>query len=353
GVDAGMVTVNANTGVVSMGPKDFEAPDDANGDHVYNLTLVATDADGNSASQVVTITVIDGVEVVNFSVTGLKDISVAENTTIAPQTATLSKPPIGSVTWSVTDQQNFSITPTGVLSFIGTLDYETTPAYSVTITAIDSDGNMASHLLHVTVNNVLDLKSEVSLVTKNGQVHPYPDLPSNGLQGASFQFRINGSSSNNGNYVWHASQSWLTIDKQGRVRFVRQPTSTTKQVSISIQGPLGGRVDLSFSIDSWLMFADKSIGGGKGTLDQAVPYCRQKGGHIPGNTEIENKYGSYWGAKLDTYSNSIQNGDIYWSSSQLGGSHYYYIVLFNGNNFIANGLETSNERLLVTCNLNL
>ncbi|MGR5299364.1 inverse autotransporter beta domain-containing protein, partial [Vibrio mediterranei] len=95
GVDAGMVTVNANTGVVSMGPKDFEAPDDANGDHVYNLTLVATDADGNSASQAMTITVTNVTEQVTLSL-AVTNGTVAENVAFTSATPQLTGSPVGA-----------------------------------------------------------------------------------------------------------------------------------------------------------------------------------------------------------------------------------------------------------------
>ena len=48
GTDAGLFTVDANTGVVSMVARDYESPADANSDNVYEVTLVATDDDGNT-----------------------------------------------------------------------------------------------------------------------------------------------------------------------------------------------------------------------------------------------------------------------------------------------------------------
>ena len=42
--------------------RDYESPADANTDNVYEVTLVATDDDGNTASEAFTVTVTDVVE---------------------------------------------------------------------------------------------------------------------------------------------------------------------------------------------------------------------------------------------------------------------------------------------------
>ena len=66
GTDAGLFTVDANTGVVSMVARDFETPADANADNVYEVTLVATDDDGNTDSEAFTVTVTDVAETVDL-----------------------------------------------------------------------------------------------------------------------------------------------------------------------------------------------------------------------------------------------------------------------------------------------
>ncbi|MEQ1635602.1 MAG: DUF4347 domain-containing protein [Methylococcales bacterium] len=50
GADAGLFSVSPATGVVSMAARDFENPQDANTDNVYQVTLTATDSKNNSAS---------------------------------------------------------------------------------------------------------------------------------------------------------------------------------------------------------------------------------------------------------------------------------------------------------------
>jgi uncharacterized protein (TIGR02145 family) len=60
GNDANSFTINSTTGVISMVARDFESPVDANTDNVYEVSIIATDADGNTASsnQKVTVKVV-------------------------------------------------------------------------------------------------------------------------------------------------------------------------------------------------------------------------------------------------------------------------------------------------------
>jgi hypothetical protein len=65
GTDASLFTVNASTGVVSMIARNFESPADVGANNVYDYTLTATDADGNTDDQAVAVTVSD--ELFNFT----------------------------------------------------------------------------------------------------------------------------------------------------------------------------------------------------------------------------------------------------------------------------------------------
>jgi hypothetical protein len=68
GADAADFTIDANTGVVSMVARDYENPVDDNTDNVYEVTITATDDDGNAASESWTVTVQDVVETATFSI---------------------------------------------------------------------------------------------------------------------------------------------------------------------------------------------------------------------------------------------------------------------------------------------
>ena len=90
-----MFTVAPATGVVSMVARDFEAPADAGADNVYNVTLVVTDADANTASAAFTVTVTDVIETATLTLTKGND-TVAENTAYTGAAPTLGGTPIGS-----------------------------------------------------------------------------------------------------------------------------------------------------------------------------------------------------------------------------------------------------------------
>ena len=62
GADEAQFTVDPSTGVISMLAQDFESPNDANDDNIYEVTLVATDSDGNIARAPHTVTVTDVTE---------------------------------------------------------------------------------------------------------------------------------------------------------------------------------------------------------------------------------------------------------------------------------------------------
>ena len=97
GTDAGLFSVDAGSGVVSMVARDFESPADANTDNVYEVTLVATDDDGNTASEAFTVTVTDVAETVTFTIDAIADTTVAENAAFTSVTPNLSgATPIGN-----------------------------------------------------------------------------------------------------------------------------------------------------------------------------------------------------------------------------------------------------------------
>jgi len=64
GDDAALFTIDEATGEIRFrGAPDFEAPADANGDNAYDLIVTATDTEGATDSQVLTVNVTDVVEI--------------------------------------------------------------------------------------------------------------------------------------------------------------------------------------------------------------------------------------------------------------------------------------------------
>ncbi|MCK8524451.1 cadherin repeat domain-containing protein, partial [Aquimarina sp. D1M17] len=63
GADQAQFTgINAATGEVTLAAQDFENPIDANGDNVYEVEVTITDADGNTDTALVSITITDVIE---------------------------------------------------------------------------------------------------------------------------------------------------------------------------------------------------------------------------------------------------------------------------------------------------
>ena len=163
GTDAADFTLDPSTGVVSMVSQDFESPADANTDNVYEVTVKATDADGNSAMVSIEVTVTDEMEEhATLAITGLPDASVEENAPWTSPVPTLTGTPIGEVTWTKegADAADFTINAsTGALSMVAR-NYETPEdddagnTYEVTVKATDADDNSAMVSIEVSVTDV-------------------------------------------------------------------------------------------------------------------------------------------------------------------------------------------------------
>ena len=164
GADAGLFTINASTGVVSMIARDFESPADSGANNVYDLSITVTDADGNSDSEIWTVTVDDVVEVSAISINAIADVNVNENAIYTGVTPSITGTPIGSVTYTLggTDAGLFTInSSTGVVSMIAR-DFESPTdsgannVYDLSITVTDADGNTDSEAWAVTVQDVVE-----------------------------------------------------------------------------------------------------------------------------------------------------------------------------------------------------
>ena len=138
-------------------PPDLTARPDANGDHMYELAIIARDSKNNGGrfDVIVTVGEVNGPPVI----TGDATANFAENGTGTVATYTAADPEDDTVLWSLTgaDAARFGITG-GVLTFTSSPNYEDARdvggdnVYNVTVNA--SDGEAAdTHDVAVTVTN--------------------------------------------------------------------------------------------------------------------------------------------------------------------------------------------------------
>ena len=170
GTDSAKFSVNSNSGVVGFkSSPDFETPNDAGGDNIYNLVISATEV-GNTfiATRSVAVTVTDVGDVAPVF-GGVSSATFAENGTGAVYTA-VATPDVtgGSIRYSIsggTDSAKFSInSSSGVVGFVSSPDFETpTDAgsdniYNLVISATEVGNTfIATRSVAVTVQDVNEL----------------------------------------------------------------------------------------------------------------------------------------------------------------------------------------------------
>ena len=165
GTDAARFTIDPATGAIRFtASPDFENPDDAGGNNVYDITVTASDGD-NSTNHDVTITVTN-VNDNTPSFTSADSVSVTENqpvdSVVYRATATDADGDPLSYSLSGTDAARFTINPaTGAIRFIASPDFENPGdagrdnVYDIVVTASDGD-NSTNHDVTITVTNVND-----------------------------------------------------------------------------------------------------------------------------------------------------------------------------------------------------
>jgi len=174
GTDAALFNINATTGAVTFkASPNFEAPADAGANNVYDFTVTATDAAGNTSSRSVALTVTDVTETVPDTTapvfTSAAAASVAENTATATAVYTAAATDNVAVTaysLSGADAALFNInTTTGAVTFKASPNFET-PAdaggnnvYDFSVTASDAAGNAANQAVALTVTDVSESAS--------------------------------------------------------------------------------------------------------------------------------------------------------------------------------------------------
>ena len=170
GADASLFDINATTGAVTFkSSPNYEAPTDAGGNNVYDITVGASDGT-NSATKAVAISVTNVNEAP--TVTSGTTASFAENAAGTVYTVAAMDPDAGAtLTYSLTGTDaslfNFNAT-TGVVTFKSSPNYEAPTdagannVYDVSVTASDGT-NSATKAVAISVTNVNEAPTGITV----------------------------------------------------------------------------------------------------------------------------------------------------------------------------------------------
>ncbi len=160
GADASQFTMSG--GAFVLAAKDYENPQDADGDNDYKLTLEATDEDGNRRTESITVRIIDQLPR-PLALLSPANGAVNENSAWAGGAPTFRGSPFGvtTVTKSGVDAALFTLDSLKNLSlpaqdFEAPKDANKDNVYEVTVRLTDEEGSFAEKEVAVTVRNVND-----------------------------------------------------------------------------------------------------------------------------------------------------------------------------------------------------
>ncbi|MET0394632.1 MAG: cadherin domain-containing protein, partial [Chitinophagaceae bacterium] len=170
GADAAKFSINNSTGVLSfITAPDFEAPEDAGTNNVYEVTVQATNGTLTDV-QTIAVTITDVADAAVLAITSYAGaasatVNVAENQTLVTTVTATYSDPAGVITFSLVghdDDSYFTVnTTTGELSFVNAPDFERPSdpdennMYMVTVEA-SVGGLTAVQRFKVRVTNVND-----------------------------------------------------------------------------------------------------------------------------------------------------------------------------------------------------
>lgn len=201
GVDSDDFSIDTATGVVSMIARDFENPTDSNTNSIYLASIVATDADGNTAALSWEVTVTDVTETVSFTVEAIANETIEEETPYVGPIPSILGTPVGNVIYTVggADAAIFSHdSATGQVfmplrSFENPDDVNEDNTYEVIISATDEDGNSASEDWTITLLDVIEpsdftinLMANVGIDENTAYTSAIPSLTGNPIGNVTF-----------------------------------------------------------------------------------------------------------------------------------------------------------------------
>ena len=174
GADASHFSLDNSSGALAFTQApSLDAPQDADSDNFYQLTITATDLNANSTDLALSVNVVDDTGTAPTFAQASASIAVDENVVGAIYTAQATDVDPGDIlTYSIsgTDSSHFTIDPSsGDLSFNSAPNYEqptdsgANNTYELSIAATDAIGKQASQSLTITVNNLNDNPPQFAL----------------------------------------------------------------------------------------------------------------------------------------------------------------------------------------------
>ena len=159
GADATKFTIDPSSGKVNMIPGNFENPTDANNDNAYELRIIATDMDGNQATEDFKLTILDVIEPAVFTIAPIENVTIGENIIFTGVPPVIVGTSIGHVKYRLSgnDSTHFAVdSVSGIATMAGKNYYN--PAdknadniYEIRLLATDEDQNSAERAFTVRI----------------------------------------------------------------------------------------------------------------------------------------------------------------------------------------------------------
>lgn len=162
GSDASFFNLNIVSGQVTMIGRNFETPQDNNGDNVYEVALTATDEQNNKVTLSWKVTIDKARKPVLISMSKISDVTINEGIAYSSELPVVTGSYSGKLTYSLVgvDASDFTIVPsTGIISMYprytnAPVDDNLDNIYEVGIKATDENGNYAVQSWIITVTKV-------------------------------------------------------------------------------------------------------------------------------------------------------------------------------------------------------
>ncbi len=201
GADGDAFTLTGDGRLSFTDAKNFEKPDDANKDRIYEVVVEV--ADGySSTTRPITVRLKDVNE--GPEITGMSSFDALENSTGVFATLTATDPEGDPLMWSITggaDRGAFTLTGDGGLSFTDAKDFEKPDdadkdrTYEVVVTVSDVDSNSAARAITVMlkdVNESPEITSASSFTVKENSIVEVLLLEATDPEGAELTWSIAG-----------------------------------------------------------------------------------------------------------------------------------------------------------------